>query len=63
MRTSKPFEVAELGGDKYPDLETVQGLALPLLAGELVGVLRGLLESGALIIQDGKIIVNPEKER
>lgn len=62
-RRSARLEVVELGGDRFPDMETVQGAALPLLTGELGRVLRGLLESGALVVRDGKIVVNPEKER
>lgn len=60
---SAAFDVEESGSDHFPNLETVQAAALPLFAGELGRVLQALLESGALVIQDGKIITNPAHER
>jgi hypothetical protein len=60
---STPVELQEMGGDRYPDLETAWNLALPGLAGDLAEILRELLASGMLSIQDGKIIIKPEEEK
>ena len=60
---SMPVELQEMGGDRYPDLETAWSLAMPGLAVDLTETLRELLASGVLIIQDGKIIIKPEEEK
>lgn len=63
MKINAPVELQEIDGDRYPDLETAWILALPGLAGDLAEILRELLACGVLIIQDGKIAVNPEEEK
>jgi hypothetical protein len=63
MNRSTPVELQLMGGDRYPDLETAWGLAVPGLAEDLAELLRELLTSGVLIIQDGKIIIKPEEEK
>jgi hypothetical protein len=55
------LDVIEVGGDQYSDLAEVQARALSSLAGELARVLRDLLEAGELLVVDGKIMVNQER--
>lgn len=62
MRKSTTLELQEIGGDRFPDLETVQLLALSGLAKDLAGSMRELLLAGVLIVQDGRIIVDPKHE-
>jgi hypothetical protein len=63
MRKSPDLQVEEISGDQYPDLETAQSAALPLLADNLQSVIRDLLERGILVNVDGKIIPNPNIEK
>jgi hypothetical protein len=55
-RKSPPLQIAEIGGNQYPDIETVQQLALPTLANGLVSTLRDLLAEGILTLKDGRIV-------
>lgn len=57
MRTSKPIEVEEIGGDDL-SLEVLQNRAAESLAGEMVNAIRKLLSSGVLVVQDGRVMVN-----
>ena len=56
------LQVEEFSGDKYPDLGTAQRLALPALAACLESVIRELISRGELIVENGRIIPNPEKD-
>ena len=62
MRKSPVLQIEEISGDQYPDLETAQTAALPLLADNLVSVIHDLLERGVLLNVNGKIIPNPNLE-
>lgn len=57
-RKSPPLEIAEISGDRYPDLATAQKLALTPLAGNLAESIRGLVAAGKLVIEDGRLIVS-----
>jgi hypothetical protein len=61
MRKASTLQVEEMPGDEFPDLESAQRAALPAMSASLQVVIRDLLESGELIIVDGKIVPNPEK--
>jgi len=52
--------IEEKPGDKYPDLESAQDAALSLISASLQALIRDLLERGALINANGKIIPNPK---
>src|SRR5574341_250555 len=62
MRKNSPIDLEEISGERYPDLETAWKLALPSLASGLAEMLHELVKTGELIIQDGKIMINPDKE-
>jgi len=62
MRKNKPLELQEVGGDRFPDLETVQSLALPGLARDIALTLQELLTAGILVIQDGRIVTRLRRE-
>ena len=62
MRKSPTLQIEEISGDRYPDLETAQAAALPLLAVNLVSVIHDLLEREVLVKVNGKIIPNPKLE-
>lgn len=49
------FEIKEVSGDRFQDLETVWGLARGELARNLVIKIRKLIESGELVILKGVI--------
>jgi hypothetical protein len=55
------LQVEEFSGERFPDLGTAQRLALPALAACLEPVIRELISKGELIVENGKIIPNPEK--
>ena len=55
------LQVEEFSGDKYPDLGTAQRLALPALAACLEPIIRELISTGELVVENGRIIPNPEK--
>ena len=52
----------EFSGDKYPDLMAAQRLALPAFVNCLEPIIRELLDSGDLVILDGRIIPNPDRK-
>jgi hypothetical protein len=62
MRKSPALQVEEISGDQFPDLVTAQNAALSLLADNLQSVIQDLLERGALVNVEGKIIPSPELE-
>ena len=55
------LEIEEFSGERYPDLGTAQRLALPALVACLEPIIRELIGTGELIVQNGRIIPNPEK--
>lgn len=61
MRKPPALQVEEIKGDKYPDLDTAQRAALPLVSANLQAVIRDLLERGVLVNVDGRLIPNPNK--
>jgi len=60
MQRSPELQVEEISGDQFPDLESAQSAALPLLAENLQSVIRDLLDQGVLVNVNGKIIPNPQ---
>jgi hypothetical protein len=62
MTRAKPFTLEECTGERYPDLATVQRLALSDLAADLAAIFKAMLATGELIQENGKIIPNPGKE-
>ena len=56
------LQVEEFSGERYPDLGTAQRLALPALAACLEPIIRELIDMGELVIENGRIIPNPEKD-
>ena len=63
MITSKPeqpYELEEIGGDRYPSLEAVQAALLEPLAEALVACIRKRLAIGALVVSDGKVVFAEE---
>lgn len=61
MRRLQPLHIEEIGGDKFPSLEASQRAALAATVFDLADMIRALLASGSLIIQNGRIIPNPER--
>jgi hypothetical protein len=59
MKTAPVLQLERLSGDQYPDRDSAQEAALPLIAESLHVVIRNLLERGVLVERDGKIIPNP----
>lgn len=62
MSKKQPWEIAEQMSENGPDIETVQGQAMGLVAEWLAMVLRDLLDQGVLVREDGMILVNRESE-
>jgi len=60
MPKTTPLQVEEIAGDKFPDRDSAQDAALPLLAESLQAIIRDLLERGVLVKVNGKIIPNPD---
>jgi len=50
----------EIPGDQFRDLDAAQSAALSLISASLQALIRDLLERGALINANGKIIPNPK---
>ena len=61
MKKSPALQVEEIPGDTFPDLESAQRAALPLVSANLQAVIRDLLERGELVNDNGKIIPNRRK--
>ena len=59
MKTAPILQLERISGDQYPDRDSAQHAALPLLAESLHVVIRDLLERGVLVEIDGRIIPNP----
>ena len=55
------LQVEEYSGERYPDLGTAQRLALPALAACLEPIIRELLSTGELVVENGRIVRNPNK--
>jgi hypothetical protein len=62
MRKPTPIAVVEYSGEKYRDLTAAQQTIVDLLSSDLIAVLRQLLASGALVVENGRLIVNPKRE-
>lgn len=60
MKKPPTLQVEEIAGEKFPDRDSAQDAALPLLAESLQAIIRDLLERGVLVNVDGKIIPNPQ---
>ena len=54
------LSLEEYPGDKFQSLAAAQRHALAETASDFVSTIRAMLESGALINQNGKIIPNPQ---
>lgn len=54
-RKSPDIEIQEIGGDQFTSLDAAQRSACVYLALDLAGVLRRMLEAGALEVRDGRI--------
>jgi hypothetical protein len=54
--------IEEHGGDRFPDLETVQRQALAPLAADLAAMMRALLAEGVLRGEGNMIILSGEEE-
>jgi len=61
MRKSSPIQVKEISGDHYPDLVTAQANAVKNIAADFAEIIRRLLADGLLIVDNGRIIPNPER--
>ena len=55
------LQIGEYSGEKYPDLATAQRLTLPDFVACLEPIIRELISRGELIVENGRIIQNPEK--
>jgi hypothetical protein len=55
-RKSPAIEVLEQSGERYPDLQAAQKAARKMIAVEMAGTLRALLNAGILINVNGRII-------
>jgi hypothetical protein len=65
MSKAPSLQVEESNGNRFrfPDLESAQRAALPIMSANLKNIVLTLLESGALIkTADGTIIPNPKKK-
>ncbi len=54
-RPAQPFIVRQVGGHRFPDLESAQRAALRPLAADVAASIRKLLATGVLVIVDGRI--------
>lgn len=62
-RKSPVFTVEEISGNQYGSLEDAQKAALKATAADLAQIIRLRIESGDLIIVNGKVVPNPEKKK
>ena len=72
MKKAPALQVEEIGGDQFPDRDSAQEAALPLLAESLQAVIRDLLERGVLVrdsngkitpaLRAGASVPNPTKK-
>ena len=61
-KPEKPYELEEIGGDRYPSLEAAQAALLEPLVDALVACIREGLAIGALVVSDGKVVFAEEDE-
>ncbi|GAB4504348.1 MAG: hypothetical protein Fur0043_13420 [Anaerolineales bacterium] len=55
-RESPVLVVYEFSGNKFTDLQSAQQYSLAETASDMLATIRALLESGALVNQNGRII-------
>jgi len=53
--TNDPFEIEELGSDRYCSLEDAQRAALPHLAELVASIVREGIEEGRFVVADGVV--------
>jgi hypothetical protein len=56
------FQLEEVSGDRYPDLQAAQRLARADMAGALAATIRSMLADGLLTSESGRVILTPGKE-
>jgi len=61
-RKSPNLKIEEIPGNQYQSLEDAQKAALKATAADIVLKIRSLLESGVLIVENGKVVPNPDKK-
>ena len=49
-------------GSQYQNLEDAQSAAFKATVADIVETMRSLLESGVLIVENGKVVPNPDKK-
>jgi hypothetical protein len=59
MKKSPALQLEEISGEQYPDRQAAQRAALPQFTESLRAIIRELLERGALVNDNGKIIPGP----
>ena len=59
----KKLQVEEFSGERYPDLNTARKLALPDFAAALEPIIRELIDRGELVVENGRIIPNPDSKK
>jgi hypothetical protein len=57
-RNTNPFEITTISGNQFPDLQSAQRAALPFVADNLQVVIEDLIQRGALVVTNGKLIPN-----
>ena len=62
-KKAQVIAIEEKPGDKYAYLESAQRAALPSISESLQAVIRELLESGALINVNGRLIPASKDQR
>jgi hypothetical protein len=62
-RKSPNLTIEEISGNQYNSLEEAQKAALKATAADLVQIIRARIESGDLIIVNGKVVPNPERSK
>lgn len=63
MRIPPPITITETPGNQFADLPAAQRAGLSRLANSLESVIRDLLERGVLVMVEGKIMSNPERQK
>ena len=61
-RKSPDLKIEEMPGNQYQNLEDAQSAALKTTAADLAETMRSLLESGVLVVENGKVIPNPDNK-
>jgi len=57
---SPTLSLEEISGEIFPNLAAAQRSTLAETASDLLSTLRALLDTGALVNQNGRIIPNPQ---